>query len=111
MRRNRARRDCTSARLLCLEAGRTMEVIVQGIQRRGLQLPKYASQALLDPVYRVIKVPPVDAQLPRAELPIRAEDEVVPEQLVLELRQSPFRNQREVRDILLVLAPPTPRAS
>ncbi len=68
-----------------------------------LQFSERAPELLLDPVHLVEERSTVDLQLPAAELPIRAQEKVVLEHLVLILFERSPADQAEISDILLVL--------
>src|ERR1700728_1883126 len=71
-----------------------------------LQFPERAAQFLLNPVNLVEKGPPVDIQLAAAQLPIRAQKEMVLKNSVFVFVQRTPAHKTEVGNILLVFEAP-----
>jgi hypothetical protein len=84
-----------------------VKVIVQREQRIRLQFPEYTAKLLFNPIDSVKKRSTVDAQPPAAQPPVRAQNEVIAEQAVFEIVQTPPGNQAKIGQILLVF--PAPR--
>jgi len=65
---------------------RSVEIVVYWKQPIGFELTKNASQLLLKPIYRMEEIPTIHAERAAAQLPIGAEEKVIPEDTILDLR-------------------------
>ena len=66
----------------CNRLSRSMEIIIDWKQPIGLQLAENTSQLLLDPINRVKEIPAVHVEFPAAQLPIGAQEKVIPEHTI-----------------------------
>ena len=83
-------------------AGRLVEIVVQGKRQNRLPVPGKVGRAFVQSGKRCEKNCRDDLQLARTEFPIRSRQKVVTEKPVLFFAQSPARDQREIRDKLLI---------
>jgi hypothetical protein len=63
--------------------GRSVEIIVYRKQSIGFELTKNTPQLLLDSIYGVKEVPAIHIEFPAAQLPIGAQEKVIPEDAIL----------------------------
>jgi hypothetical protein len=63
--------------------GRSVEIVVYWEQSIGFEFAKNTSQFLLDSIYGVKEVPAIHVEFPAAQLPIGAEEKVIPEDTIL----------------------------
>ena len=71
-----------------------------------LELTERLAKLLFDPIHLMEKSAPIDLQLAAAQLPVRTEQEMILEHLVLPLGESPPAHQTEVSDELFVFQSP-----
>lgn len=71
-----------------------------------LQFPEGSAQLFLNAIDFVEKIAPVHLQFPAAQVPVRAQKEMVFENPVFVLRESAPADQDKVRHILFVLESP-----
>ena len=62
--------------------GRSMEIVVNWEQSIGLELTKHPAQFLLNSIDRVKEVPSIHVKFPATQLPIRAQEKVIPEDTI-----------------------------
>jgi hypothetical protein len=84
----------------------SVKVVCYRKQTVGLQFPKDTAQSLLHPIYGVEESSAIQLEFLAAQLPVRAQEEMTSENLVLELGQSPFADETEVGRKLFVFAAP-----
>jgi len=63
--------------------GRPVEIVVNWKQSVGFEFPKNTSQFLLDSIYGVKEIPAIHVEFPAAQLPVGAEEKVIPEDTIL----------------------------
>lgn len=88
------------------QARRPVEIFVQREQRIRLHFPENTTEFLLNPVHRVKERPAVDSKLSAAELLVRTQKKMVPEDFVLEIIERSARYEAKIREIFFVLSSP-----
>ena len=66
--------------------GGSMEIVVDGKQSVGLQFAKNPAQFLLNSIHRVKEIPSIHLEFPATQLPIRAQEKVIPEDTIFRFR-------------------------
>src|SRR5579864_2019447 len=84
----------------------TVKILVQREERVRFEFPESAAQLLLNAIHRMEKGSTVYPKSLAAQLPVRTQQEVIPENAVLGFCKKPFTYQTEVGGILFVLAAP-----
>jgi len=85
---------------------RSPEILVERKEGVGFQLPEDAPQFLLNPIDLVEEITPIHLQLPAAELPVRTEEEMKLEKLILGRIEKAFADQTEIGYIFFILSAP-----
>src|SRR5664280_2731020 len=67
----------------CVLANRSTEVFVQGIERIGPNLGEGSSECSFNPIDRMKEISAVHFETPGAELPVRTQQEVKPEEAMI----------------------------
>jgi len=86
--------------------GRPVEIVIHREQSVGFELAKHPPQFLLDSIYGVKEIPAIHVEFPAAQLPIRAQEKVIPEDTIFHFCQHAFADEAKICDILLILPPP-----
>jgi len=66
--------------------GRSVEIVVHWKQSIGFELTKHPPQFLLDAIHGVKEISAIHVELPAAQLPIRAQEKVIPEDTIFHFR-------------------------
>ena len=66
--------------------GRSVEIVVHWKQSIGFEFTKHTPKFLLDPIHGVKEISAIHVELPAAQLPIRAQEKVIPEDTIFHFR-------------------------